>query len=265
MSFPFAFSRSVELQRQHLAVFLWVPLLLLLVIKLDEVGFVTLPRLLLLDLVPEVDEVPFLIAVALRSLGKILVVELLARSLRLKNAPGSLAALFQVHPIPLASLLLPLAVILVTHDPDNSVTGSDVGSRPVLGPNFLEATILLSPQVDLREQSVPDVLWPLIPLSSAEVEFVAKIEFGASRGLVDGVIGFWRSALLLQVLLESNPVLLRERLPSISPVGDGGQLADQLLREECGPFLVQVKSVLEQRLVVEGSVLLLGKVFANEI
>ena len=123
----------------------------------------TLPRLLLLDLVPEVDEVPLLIAVALRALGKILIVELLARSLRLKNAPGSLAALFQVHPIPLASLLLPLAVILVTHDPDNSVSWSDVGPGTVLGPNFLEAAI--GPQVDLREQSVPDVFRPLLRLS----------------------------------------------------------------------------------------------------
>ena len=170
-----------------------------------------------------------------------------------------------MHPIPLASLLLPLAIVFVPHDPDNSVTGSDVGSRPVLNSNFLEATIGLSSQVHLREQPVPDVLGSLVPLRSAEVEFVAKIEFRASRGLVDGVVGFRRSALLLEVLLESNAVLLREGLPAVGPVGDGGQLADQLFREERGAFLVQVQGILEQRLVVEGSVLLLWKVFANEI
>ena len=225
----------------------------------------SLSGLLLLDGVPQVDEITLLVAVAFGTLRTILIEEFLARSLRFEDAPGSLAALFQVHPIPLASLVLSLAVVFVTHDPDNSVSGSDVGPGPVLGPNFLEATIWFSPQVDLREQPVPDVLRPLVPLSSAEVEFVAKIEFSASRGLVDGVVGFRRSALLLQILLESNPVLLREGLPSVGPVGDGGQLANQLLREECGPLLVQVKSILEQRLVVEGSVFLLWKVFADEI
>ena len=87
----------------------------------------------------------------------------------------------------------------------------------------------------------------------------------SSRQLEDGVSRLRRSSLGLEVLVLANSVPIGQVFASIGPIGDRRQLVDQLLREEFGPRLVEVQRVLIESLVVEGPVLLLGEVLADEV
>ena len=87
----------------------------------------------------------------------------------------------------------------------------------------------------------------------------------SSGKLEDGVSRLRRSSLGLEVLVLSNPVPVGQMFASIGPVGDRRQLVDQFLREELGPCFVEVQRVLVEGLVVEGPVLLLGEVLADEV